>query len=157
MKIRTLLLSILFVSIAATGQNPATENALRLKHFWLVKTPVAIQGYDPVSYYHGKALKGGTAFKTVFKAIEYHFATAKNLEAFLKNPASYEPAYGGWCAYAMGAKAEKVEPDPENFKLTNGKVYLFYKNFFSNTLTDWNEDEANLKKKADVAWLKLIP
>jgi hypothetical protein len=39
----------------------------------------------------------------------------------------------------MGAKGEKVEVDPENYRIYEGKLYLFYKNFFSNTLDDWKK------------------
>ena len=75
-------------------------------------------------------------------------------KTFKKDPTKYEPQYGGWCAYAMGAKGEKVEINPETFKIVDGKLYLFYNRFFSNTLTDWNKDEAHLKKQADVNWQK---
>jgi hypothetical protein len=60
-----------------------------------------------------------------------------------------EPAYGGWCAYAMGSTGEKVSVDPKTFKIVNGRLNLFYNRFFNNTLDDWNKDEVNLKKKAD--------
>jgi len=65
----------------------------------------------------------------------------------LKNPAGYEPQYGGWCAYAMGANGEKVEIDPGTFKIVDGKLNLYYNAFFNNTLKSWNKDEVNLKKK----------
>lgn len=79
-----------------------------------------------------------------------------NKEEFIKNPAKYEPAYGGWCAYAMGSDGEKVSVDPKTFKIVNGRLNLFYNKFFNNTLDDWNKDEANLKKKADVNWQKTV-
>ena len=97
--------------------------------------------------------KGKIAFTNA--EISYKFASAANLETFKKNPTKYEPAYGGWCAYAMGAKGEKVEVDPENYKIVNGTLNLFYKSFFSNTLDDWNKNETKLRKQADVNWLKL--
>ena len=78
-----------------------------------------------------------------------------NKEEFRKSPARYEPEYGGWCAYAMGAKGEKVAVDPGTFKIVNNKLYLFYNKFFNNTLKDWNKDEANLKTKADASWGKI--
>lgn len=51
---------------------------------------------------------------------------------------------------------EKVEIDPETFKLIDGKLYLFYNAYFNNTLKSWNKDEVNLKKKADANWKKFI-
>jgi hypothetical protein len=56
----------------------------------------------------------------------------------------------------MGSSGEKVEIDPETFKIINGKLYLFYHSWVNNTLTKWNEDEKNLKNKADSNWQKLI-
>jgi hypothetical protein len=53
----------------------------------------------------------------------------------------------------MGASGEKVEIDPETFKIVNGKLYLFYHSWINNTLTRWNKDENNLKTKADNNWL----
>ncbi len=64
----------------------------------------------------------------------------------------YEPQYGGWCAYAMGNSGEKVEVDPETYKIVDGKLYLFYNKYFTNTLKSWNKDEAKLKSKADESW-----
>ncbi len=75
---------------------------------------------------------------------------------FAANPTRFEPQYGGWCAYAMGASGDKVDVDPETFKIVNDKLYLFYNKFFNNTLKSWNKDESNLKSKADVNWTKFI-
>jgi len=72
------------------------------------------------------------------------------------DPERYNPQYGGWCAYAMGDTGEKVSVDPETFKILDGKLYLFYHTFLSNTLNSWNEDEEHLKMEADKNWQKLI-
>ena len=125
--------------------------ASRQKNF-LIEKGAAISGYDPTSYFSGKPQKGKITY--TYAGVTYKFVSAANLEMFKKNPAKYEPTYGGWCAYAMGAKGEKVEVDPENYKIVNGSLNLFYKNFFSNTLDDWNKDETKLKKQADINWVK---
>ena len=54
----------------------------------------------------------------------------------------------------MGSTGEKVEIDPETFKIVDGKLNLFYNAYFNNTLKSWNKDENNLKKKADSNWKK---
>ena len=56
----------------------------------------------------------------------------------------------------MVAQGEKVEIDPETFKVANGKLFLFYNKFFNNTLKDWNKDETNLHAKADANWTKIF-
>ena len=127
---------------------------MRQKNFNLANG-LAIQGYDPVSYFKGKPEKGSATYSYTYDGVVYRFANAANLATFKQNPGGYEPQYGGWCAYAMGAKGEKVEVDPETFKIINGKLYLFYNHFFNNTLKTWNTGEAQLKPKADANWQKL--
>ncbi len=135
---------------AVTAQEP-----LRKKHFNLEKG-IAVQGYDPVAYFtKNKGVKGNKNLAVVYQGATYYFSTAENKELFKNNPSAYEPEYGGWCAYAMGAKGEKVEIDPETFTIINGKLFLFYNAFFNNTLKDWKKDEGNLHKKADANWAKI--
>lgn len=144
----------LFVFLVFTAFTQSAEG--RKKHYNLSNN-LAISGYDPVAYFTiKKAVKGKSAYSITEKNVTYHFSSKENMEAFVKNPSMYEPEYGGWCAYAMGATGEKVPVDPETFKIINNKLYLFYNRFFNNTLKDWNKDEANLKSKADIAWKKFI-
>lgn len=132
------------------------QNANRAKQFNL-ENGLAIQGYDPVAYFNqNRALEGNKQFSLNFEGVTYRFINAANKEAFLKDPKKYEPQYGGWCAYAMGATGEKVEIDPETFKVLNGKLYLFYHSWTNNTLLKWNKDEANLKSKADKSWMNIF-
>jgi YHS domain-containing protein len=147
-----LFIFILIISTAVNGQ----ENA-RLKNANIDSKHLAMSGYDPVSYFKPKkALKGKSSITAEFEGIKYQFANADNKNLFLQSPSSYQAEYGGWCAYAMGAKNEKVEVDPETFKIINGKLYLFYNKFFNNTLESWNENEAALKISADKNWSNLI-
>lgn len=136
--------------------NSFAQPALRTKQFNTGKS-IAIQGYDPVAYFtQNKAVKGNKQFAVSAEGITYYLSTAANKELFLKDYKKYEPQYGGWCAYAMGATGEKVEIDPETFKIVNGKLYLFYHSWVNNTLNKWNKDESNLKTKADINWGKIF-
>ncbi len=117
---------------------------------------LAIQGYDPVAYFtQNKALKGQPAITHTHAGVTYRFANEAHRKLFIATPEKYEPAYGGWCAYAMGANGEKVEIDPETFEIKNGHLYLFYHTFFTNTLASWQKDRENLRTKADASWQKL--
>lgn len=146
---------ILFLAVISATSFAQTA-AKRTKEFNL-ENNVAIQGYDPVAYFtQKKAVKGKSAFTSTYEGVIYNFSLQANKDAFLKNPISYEPQYGGWCAYAMGANGEKVEVDPETFKIVDGKLNLYYNAYFNNTLKSWNKDEVNLKKKADANWKKFI-
>jgi len=138
-----LTVALVIVSTVLFGQT----NLLNLEE------GVAIQGYDPVAYFvSGKPLKGKKEFEHNVQGATYYFSSTNNREKFIQNPSAFEPQYGGWCAYAMGATGEKVEIDPETFKVADGKLYLFYNSFFNNTLPKWSKDEATLKAQADRNW-----
>jgi len=152
MKELVLMVFVAFLSVTTFGQTIAIRKA----HFNVEKS-VAIQGYDPVSYFkQNKAVKGKKEISASYEGIIYQFSSVSNKEIFSKNPGSFEPQYGGWCAYAMGSAGEKVEINPETFKIIDGKLYLFYNAFFNNTLKSWNKDENSLKAKADANWKKII-
>jgi YHS domain-containing protein len=122
-----------------------------------MKNLLFIQGYDPVAYFkQGKAVKGKKEIAAMHEGVVCYFSMAVNKEAFLKNPSRFEPQYGGWCAFAMGDSNEKVSVNPETFKITNGKLYLFYNAYFKNTLKTWNKQENALMMKADANWSKII-
>jgi YHS domain-containing protein len=147
------LITLAIFSISATAQDAA---ALRKKHFNL-EDRIAIKGYDPVSYFTlNKAVKGKKELAVSHQGILYYFSTVENKDIFKAAPFKYEPEYGGWCAYAMGNTGEKISVDPETFKIVNGKLYLFYNRYFTNTLKDWNKNEVGLKKAADLNWPKLF-
>jgi YHS domain-containing protein len=145
---------IVFLLVITITQSQAQTDAWRLKEFNLKKN-LALEGYDPVSYFEGKPEEGNEDIKYLYKEITYYFISKANLDKFKTNPGKYEPAYGGWCAYAMGQTGEKVKVDPETFKILNGKLYLFYNFWGNNTLEDWNERELKLKEAADRNWAKI--
>lgn len=112
-----------------------------------------VDGYDLVSYLNQKEAVEGKKENTVtYQGASFRFSTAANKKLFAADPEKYLPAYGGWCAFAMGENGEKVEVNPKTFKIIDGKTYLFYNKFFTNTLTSWNKNEAILKAKADANW-----
>ena len=112
-------------------------------------------GYDLISYFDGKAIKGNSKFKQDYRGISYKFSSESNLNKFKKNPLSYLPQYGGWCAYAMASKGDKVKINPKTFEIRNGKLYLFYNAYFDNTFEDWlAEEPGNLILKANENWKK---
>lgn len=118
------------------------------------KPALAIEGYDPVAYFPeggGKPAKGDAKFAYTYRGVEYHFATAANLDAFKKDPTRYEPAYGGWCAWAM-AEGRKVEIDPKAFRITGGRLFLFYTDIFTDTRNSWKKDEPRYMGQADGHW-----
>ncbi|MCG8310175.1 MAG: YHS domain protein [Cytophagales bacterium] len=118
---------------------------------------VAIQGYDPVSYFTMKRpVRGSEEFQTEIRGAKYLFVSKEHLEIFKKNPVAYEPQYGGWCAYAIGLSGSKVRIDPKTYKIIHGRLYLFYNFYLTNTLKKWNKNEEELLKNADKHWEEIV-
>jgi len=143
----------LFITFFILVQGFSQPSELRKKHF-NVKKNIALDGYDPVSYFDGKPIEGKEELKLSHEGIVYQFSSQTNLNKFKNKPALYEPQYGGWCAYAMGESGEKVKVDPETFKILNGKLYLFYNFWGNNTLEEWNKNEKKLLQSGDTNWKK---
>lgn len=128
------------------------------KDYNLPKTKVALEGHDPVAYFPeggGKAVKGSDKFAFTFRGVVYHFASQANLDRFKADPDKYEPAYGGWCAWAM-REGDKVEIDPKAFIVKDGRLFLFYNGWLGDTRAKWQKgDHAAEAKSADGEWKKI--
>ena len=147
--------SFIFVFLYAVLQGFSQDENVRRRHF-NIKGNLAMDGFDPVSYFDGKPQEGRPTIKFNYRGVNYQFISQANLNKFKSDPARYEPAYGGWCAYAMGETGEKVKVDPETYKILEGRLYLFYNFWGNNTLTDWKKDEKKLKESGDRNWNNLV-
>lgn len=114
-------------------------------------------GYDLISYFNSDPMKGKDKYPVVFENITYKFTSREHAKQFEESPTTYLPQYGGWCAYAMASEGEKVKVNPKTFELRDGKLYLFYNAYFSNTFEDWLEEgPEKLIVKADKNWQNFI-
>ena len=110
---------------------------------------VAIQGYDTVSYFvDGKPAKGNPDFEFEWQGAEWRFASAAHRDLFSKQPESYAPRFGGFCAGAI-ADGIFVRPDPEAWAIVDGKLYL---NGSKEGLVDWQHDPPANIAKAQERW-----
>ena len=151
-------LSILFIlGLACNSSTGQDGNNARQRHYNTKSKHLALQGYDPVSYFTpGAPLKGSKDINYNHQGIVYHFSSSENLTTFKNNPQKYEPQYGGWCAYAIGESGDKVKVNPLTYKIKDEKLYLFYDFRGTNTLTFWNNDELKLTQMADKNWKETI-
>ncbi|WP_269584183.1 YHS domain-containing (seleno)protein [Roseibium sp. Sym1] len=115
----------------------------------LAKDPLALTGYDPVSYFTGNTPAKGTAdFTARHNGLTYRFANARNRDAFKKDPARFAPQYDGYCAYGV-SRGYKVGVDPLAYKVVSGKLYLNYSRSVQRT---WSRDIPGYISKADANW-----
>ena len=127
------------------------------------KTGLAIGGYDLVSYFTSiKPLKGSPDFTSEINGARYLFSSKENKAKFDANPQMYMPQYEGYCALAIGTTMKKISIDPETYKITDGKLYLFFNGrSFSgtvfNSLEPWLEDEERLISRSDKNWPMVKP
>lgn len=161
-------ISIILISVLAfqmpiitVSADPLISDSQRAKHLNLDNDKVALSGYDPVSYFKGKPREGNKGLKNVYHGVIYYFSNLANKKAFDANPDKYEPAYGGWCAWAMADGGSKVKIDPKKYKIINDKNYVFYSGWLGDTLKSWNKEagkgkEKELMNKADNYWKGIV-
>jgi len=54
------------------------------------------------------------------------------------------------------ADGKKVEVDPKRFEVHDGRLFLFYRDWFTDTLKPWQEQRDTLLPKADAAWEQVV-
>jgi YHS domain-containing protein len=134
----------------------AQNENVRKKHF-NTEDNVALSGYDPITYFAKKPAPGKENTTYTYKGITYRFINEKTQGIFKANPEKYEPQYGGWCAYALAKENPALmEADPQTYKITDEKLYVFYNSFGINTIKKWNKNEPKSKASADKNWNKII-
>jgi YHS domain-containing protein len=92
----------------------------------LEKSGRALQGYDPVAFFtEKKPVKGEPGISSKVNGATYYFSKPENKAAFDKEPAKYEPQFGGYCAYGV-AKGSLVKIEVDAFQIVNGRLLLQY-------------------------------
>lgn len=125
--------------------------AARQAHFDLTHG-IALQGYDPVSYFtQGTALRATGTIRHTHLGVQYFFRCDKHLNIFKTTPQAFEPQYGGWCAEAMSRKGHKVKANPKIFALHEGRCYLFADEA---ARARWLDHQR--KAHADAHWVALL-
>ncbi len=119
---------------------PAGEGTARLGlGEYNLENAVALKGFDPVSYFPeggGQPEAGDPAHALRHRGVVYHFSSRANRRRFEADPDRYEPAYGGWCAWAM-ARGFRVRVDPLHYTLPGDRLRLFYRNPMVDTRAKW--------------------
>jgi hypothetical protein len=155
------LLPIFLAALSTTAV--ASETAVNW-HRARGAADLAVDGYDVVAYFEeGRARLGDPAFESRHDGLVYRFASQENLGRFAADPERYEPAFGGWCALAMGVDPEKYgfgqsrfPADAESFLVVGDRLLLFARlpGFDARALFERDPDRDRLLARADVFWAK---
>ncbi len=89
-------------------------------------TGVAIEGFDPVSYFTDAEPKLGVPdYMVTWGGVPWYFASAANRDVFIRNPEIYAPQFGGHCATSL-ARGYLSDGKPRLFLIRKLKLYFFY-------------------------------
>lgn len=114
---------------------------------------VALMGYDPVGFFReGRPVKGDPSHQSAYRGAIYWFASAEDQAEFERDPARYEPQFGGFCGYA--ASIDTISPiDVNYFQILDGRLVLQHN---AKAWRLWNEDVTGNLRKADANWPSLV-
>ena len=114
---------------------------------------VAIQGYDPVAFFtDSRPVKGNAQFQSEYRGAKYYFVSSEHKATFEKEPAKYEPQFGGYCAYGV-SRGKTVPVKIETWEIVNGRLLLQYD---LDVKGKFDRDTQGTLKKADENWLGLV-
>ena len=89
-------------------------------------TGVAIDGYDPVSYFiESEPQPGKPDYEYVWQGVPWYFDSAANRDVFIRNPDVYAPQYGGHCVTAL-SRGYLSDGKPLLYVVDALRLYLFY-------------------------------
>ena len=109
----------------------------------------ALDGYDVVAYFtRSEAIAGDPGITAEWAGVRWRFAQASHRDLFLADPAKYAPAYGGYCAWAMG-NGYTAHGDPQQFAVVDGRLFL---NFDAATKANWQAETGRLILAGDANW-----
>ncbi len=114
---------------------------------------VALQGYDPVTYFtDGRPAKGSQEFAASYNGAIYYFASAEHKAQFEKEPGKYAPLFGGYCAFAV-SRGATAPISVDAFQILHGQLVL-QKN--KDILKRWQEDSESNFQKAEANWPRIV-
>jgi hypothetical protein len=89
-------------------------------------TGVAIDGYDPVSYFiDSEPQMGKPDFEYVWEGVSWYFESAANRDVFIRSPTVYAPQYGGHCLMSL-SRGYLSDGKPRLYVIDALKLFFFY-------------------------------
>ena len=123
--IRTFLWVAAMVAAAAAWHQPKVAEAADPAAFNR-NTGLAIDGFDPVSYFaDGTPRLGRPDFEVRYGGAGWRFANEGNMAAFAADPDVYAPRFGGHDPVAI-VRGAATPGHPELWMIADQRLYLFY-------------------------------
>lgn len=151
MRIQHALIIMLALLLTLTGTALGSEAVSTSNGLTAAGGPLAIHGYDAVSYFNGGPQRGVAEFSMLWEGGVYRFASKDNLRKFKSNSQKYAPQFGGFCAYGVSV-GKKFDGDPEVFEIVDGRLYF---NLNPEIKKTWKEDIPGNLRKAGKKWPKI--
>lgn len=127
-QIRKQILTMLCLGlvVAGLGGTPAGAASLVTTIVSDPLTGVAIDGYDPVTYFtEPEPQLGSPDYEYYWGGVPWYFTSAANRDVFMRAPEVYAPQYGGYCTMSL-ARGYLSDGKPGLYVIEKMKLYLFY-------------------------------
>ncbi|MEZ4455895.1 MAG: YHS domain-containing (seleno)protein [Gemmatimonadales bacterium] len=149
---RTLVIAALAAALGAALPGTASAQAPGQKIVVNAENGLAIEGYDPVSYFMAGPAKGSEAFTASYLGATYRFTSAEHRDLFAASPAKYAPQFGGYCGYGA-SRGYLASVDPEAYTTMNGRLILQNS---KSVLKLWQSAEPDAPWLADANWPAIV-
>ena len=113
--------AVMLLAASAWGRPMAAEPVVFNRY-----TGLAIDGYDPVSYFvDGAPRPGRPDLELRFGGASWRFVNEGNMAAFAADPDVYAPRFGGHDPVAI-VRGAATPGHPALWLIAEGRLYLFY-------------------------------
>ena len=113
------------VLLLCLGAAPANAGSLVTSIVTDPLTGVAIDGFDPVSYFTGtEHVQGLPDYGYEWGGVPWYFANAANRDIFIRAPEVYAPQFGGHCLMSL-SRGYLSDGKPRLYDIEAMKLYVF--------------------------------
>jgi YHS domain-containing protein len=147
-QILTLAALAAFYSVASLA-TPANAGSLVTGIVTDPLTGIAIEGFDPVSYFtDAEPQPGKPDYEFEWGGVPWYFASAANRDVFMRAPEIYAPQHGGHCEMSL-ARGYLSDGKPRIYAVIGERLYLFYS---SANRDAFLLSQASAIKSAELEW-----
>jgi len=141
----------LLAGLAVAGHRPAAAASPAI---YTPASGLALGGYDAVAYFTlDRPAEGSARFETGWRGARWRFATQEHLDRFLAAPERHAPQYGGYCAWAVGARNYLAPGDARFWRIVDGRLYV---NYDAAVQRRWLRDVPGFVAAADRNWPAIL-